>query len=35
MIRWTFKQIDILDVIKKGRTDGTDCDVYDILGVVL
>jgi competence protein ComGC len=29
-IRFTCKQIEILNIIKAGRTDGTDCSVYDI-----
>jgi hypothetical protein len=30
-IRWTSKQIEILNVIKKGRADGTECSVYDVM----
>lgn len=29
-IRWTSKQIEILNIVKKGRTDGSECSVYDI-----
>jgi hypothetical protein len=34
LIRYTMKQMEILNVIKKGRSDGTDCDVYDIVAGV-
>ena len=30
-IKFTFKQLDILAVIKKGNKDGSSCSVYDIL----
>jgi hypothetical protein len=29
-IRWTNKQIEIIRVVKAGRSDGTECSVYDI-----
>jgi competence protein ComGC len=29
-IRFTNKQIEILNAIKKGRSDGTECSVYDV-----
>lgn len=31
MIKWTLKQISILNVIKKGNDDGSLCSVYDIM----
>lgn len=31
MIRFTYKQLEILDVIKTGNPDRTHCTVYDIL----
>lgn len=30
-IRWTTKQIQILNTIKQGNADGTDRSVYDIM----
>jgi len=29
-IRFTNKQIEILNAIRDGRADGTDCSVYDV-----
>lgn len=34
MIKFTYKQIEILRAIKRGNVDGTPCSVYDLMDKV-